>query len=138
MPIIQSSASSETEGRSGLAELTIDQMIAALEQLSEDELVFFTRRAILLHTRRGIPLLIDEEEQALLNAIYGRLPPTDQDRLDGLREKSRYHTLTPAEHAELLTFVQRVERNDVAKAEALVHLAKKRGVNDALHLLNGE
>jgi hypothetical protein len=36
-------------------------------------------------------------------------------------------TLTPAEQAELLAFVQQVEQRDVIRAEVLVQLAKKRG-----------
>jgi hypothetical protein len=73
----------------------------------------------MIQARRGIPLLVDEEEQAFLSVIGGRLPPEPQHRLDELREKSRDGTLTSAEHAELLAFVQRVERQDVARAQAV-------------------
>lgn len=111
------------------AELTVDHLIRAVEQLSSDELAEFTRRVIGLQARRGIPLLVDEEEQALLSAIVGsRLPAESQRRLDELREKSRAGTLTPEEHAELLASVQQVERQDVVRAQALVDLADKRGI----------
>lgn len=111
------------------AELTVDHLIRAVEQLPPGELIEFTRRVIGLQVRRGVPLLLGEEEQALLSAIVGvQLPPESQRRLDELREKSRIGTLTPEEHAELLTFVQQVERQDVARAQALVDLANRRGV----------
>lgn len=110
------------------AELTIDDLIQAVEQLPSDELTQFTRRVIEIQTRRGVPLLMDEEEQALLDTLPGGLPEEAQRRLDELRKKSREGKLTPAEHAELLTFVQQIERQDVARAKALVELARKRGV----------
>jgi len=70
---------------------------------------------------------VNDEEQALLVAISGRLPTEAQRRLDELWEKSHGETLTPAEQAELLAFVQQVEQRDVIRVEALARLAKKRG-----------
>ncbi|TEU15445.1 MAG: hypothetical protein E3J21_13180 [Anaerolineales bacterium] len=109
------------------AELTVEHLIRAVEQLPSEELTEFARRVIAIQLRRGVPLLMNDEEQALLAAISGRLPTEAQRRLDELREKSHEETLTPAEQAELLTFVQQVEQRDVVRAEALVQLAKKRG-----------
>ncbi len=109
------------------AELTVDHLISAVEQLPSEELAEIARRVIAIQVRRGVPLLMSDEEQALLAVISGRLPTEVQRRLDELREKSREETLTPTEQAELLTFVQQVEQRDVIRAEALVRLAKKRG-----------
>ena len=119
------------------AELTVDHLIRAVEQLPSEELAEFARRVIAIQMRRGVPLLMSDEEQALLAAISGRLPTEVQRRLDELREKSHEETLTPAEQAELLAFVQQVEQRDVIRAEALVQLAKKRGatVSELMHTL---
>ncbi len=119
------------------AELSVEDLIHAVEQLPSDELTEFTRRVLAIQARRGIPLLMDDEEKALLSVITSRLPPEKQRRLDELREKSREGSLTPDEHAELLTFVQQVERQDVARAQALLDLAKKRGttVSELMHEL---
>ena len=119
------------------AELTVDHLIRAVEQLPSEELAEFARRVIAIQVRRGVPLLVNDEEQALLAAISGRLPTEVQRRLDELREKSYEETLTPVEQAELLAFVQQVEQRDVARAEALVQLAKKRGttVSELMHTL---
>jgi alkylhydroperoxidase/carboxymuconolactone decarboxylase family protein YurZ len=119
------------------AELTVDHLVRAVEQLPPEELAEFARRVIAIQVRRGVPLLVNDEEQALLAAISGRLPTEAQRRLDELREKSYGETLTPVEQAELLAFVQQVEQRDVARAEALVQLAKKRGttVSELMHTL---
>jgi predicted transcriptional regulator len=119
------------------AELTVEHLIRAVEQLPSEELTEFARRVIAIQVRRGVPLLMNDEEQALLATISGRLPTEVQRRLDELREKSHEETLTPAEQAELLTFVQQVEQRDVIRAEALVQLAKKRGttVSELMHTL---
>lgn len=119
------------------AELTVDHLVRAVEQLPSEELAEFARRVIAIQVRRGVPLLVNDEEQALLAAISGRLPTEVQRRLDELREKSYEEALTPVEQAELLAFVQQVEQRDVARAEALVQLAKKRGttVSELMHTL---
>ena len=56
------------------AELTVDHLIRAVEQLPSEELAEFARRVIAIQVRRGVPLLMSDEEQALLVAISGRLP----------------------------------------------------------------
>ncbi len=108
--------------------LTIDDLIKAVEQLPPQELTKFTRRVIALQAGRGGSLLVDEEEQALLVTVEGRLRPDLQSRLNLLRKKSRKRPLTPPEQAELLQFAQQVEEQDLRRVEALVNLAQKRGV----------
>lgn len=122
------------------AKLTVDDLLVAVEQLPAQELTDFVRRLIALQTRRGLPLVVDEEERALLQAIEGHLPAKTQRRLDTLRDKSREGTLTSTEQAELLSFVQQVEHQDLARAEALINLARQRGVtiSTLLHQLGLE
>jgi transposase len=110
------------------AKLTIDDLVVAVEQLPTPELTKFVRRIIAIQAQRGAPLLVSEEEQVLLEIVTGKLPAQTQKRLDMLRRKSRTASLTPAEQAELLGFVQQVERQDLARVEALVNLARRRGV----------
>jgi len=57
-----------------------------------------------------------------------KLPPEDQRRLSFLRTRSEQGSLAPEEHAELLSFVERVEREDAERAEALVELARLRNM----------
>jgi len=109
------------------AKLTVNDLLVAVEQLPTRELTEFVRRVIVIQAKRGTPLLDVEDEQVLLTIIEGKLPEEVQHRLGTLREKNRQGTLTPAEHAELLSFVQQVERQDLVRVKALVDLARKRG-----------
>lgn len=108
--------------------LTVDDLIKAVEQLPPQELTKFTRRVIALQAKRGEALLADDEEQALLVTVEGRLRPELQSRLDALREESRKRRLTPSEQAELLQFAQQVEQQDLKRVEALINLAQKRDI----------
>jgi hypothetical protein len=116
------------------AKLTVDDLVDAVDQLPNTELSHFVRRVLVLQARRGLAVLGEDDEQALLDAIQGRqLSESEHKRLARLRAKSRSGALTPAEHAELLQFVQRVEQADLRRVEALVELAKKRGVSWESH-----
>ena len=123
------------------AKMTVDDLLAAVEKLPSQELTEFIRRVIAIQAQRGVPLLANEEEQALLEAIKGQSLSTDeQNRLDELREKSREGSLTQVEQADLLSFVQQVEGQDLARVEALIELARKRGttISDLMHELGIE
>lgn len=109
--------------------LTRDDLLAAVEKLPNPALVEFGWRVRSLQTKRGLPVVETADEGALLQVIADqRLPETDQKRLAWLREKSDDEALTSEEHAELLQYVQRVEQLDLARIEALIELAQKRGV----------
>lgn len=69
----------------------------------------------------------DRERVVDLVAIaQRRLPPEDQRRLSELRAWQEERPLTPGEHAELLAYVERVEREDAERAEALLELSRLR------------
>lgn len=110
-------------------QLTMDDLIAAVDKLPNQALTEFARRVVALQTRRGLPLLETEEEQTLLQVIEEQhLADFDRKRLAWLREKGRDGNLTAEEHAELLAYVQRVENQDLVRIEALVKLSHKRGM----------
>jgi hypothetical protein len=69
------------------------------------------------------------EEAALLQIIQPRLPEDDQTRLAYLRQRNESGDITDAEHQDLLAYVDRVERQDAERAEALIQLAQIRGVD---------
>ena len=123
------------------ARLTTDELLTAVTKLPTPELITFARRVLAIQAQRGVPLLGAEEEQSLLQVIASqRLSDAEQKRLDALREKSRLSALTPAEQAELLAFVQQVERQDLTRVQAFVDLARRRGttLNHLLHDLGLE
>lgn len=110
------------------ARLTVDELLMAVAKLPAPELATFVRRAMAIQAQRGVPLLHADEEQLLLQVIANqRLSEVEQKHLDGLREKSRSGVLSPSEQAELLAFVQQVERQDLTRVQAFVELARKRG-----------
>ena len=69
-----------------------------------------------------------DAEEPLLAILRRRLPPDDQRRLSTLRARKEERPLAPDEHAELLAYVERVEREDAERAQALLDLARLRGV----------
>jgi len=109
------------------AKLTVEDLLVAVEQLPTQELTDFVRRVIAIQSQRGVLLLNLDDEQALLAAVEDRLPAASQKRLDILRDKRGEGTLTAEEQAELLGFVQQIERQDLLRVQALVSLAHKRG-----------
>ena len=112
------------------ARLTLEELVATVETLPLAEMRAFTERVTaILRARQKAAILADDEERALLRRIESRLSPEAQARLDALRAKSRAGTLDAEEHAQLLDFVQQVERQDLARVEALIALAEKRGVS---------
>lgn len=75
------------------------------------------------------------QEQALLPIIQRRLPPEDEARLAYLRKQSESGVITEPEHQKLLEYVDRIERQDAERAEALINLFRLRNV-DLKNLVN--
>ena len=69
----------------------------------------------------------------MLERINQGLSPEAQQRYDELTAKRRAETLTPAEHRELLTSIDQIERADAERVHALIELAQLKNVSvDAL------
>jgi len=123
------------------AKVTIDDLLAAVTQLPGPELTTFVRRVLSIQAQRGLPLLTNDEEQTLLQVIQNqRLSDKAQQRLDILRTQSRMRPLNANEQAELLTYIQQVERQDLTRVQALLELAQRRNTTlpNLLHELGIE
>jgi hypothetical protein len=109
-------------------QLTMEQLLAAVKQLSPGELREFTEQFAAWQKQHAQQ---DEEEAALLACIAenSRLPAAEQRRFNRLRRKHQAETLAKPEATELQALWQRVERMNVARLEALRKLAKRRGTN---------
>jgi hypothetical protein len=68
-------------------------------------------------------------ESSLLEIIQRRLSPEEQARVAYLRQQNQTGVITDTEHQELLVYVDRVERQDGDRAEALIKLAQLRQVD---------
>jgi hypothetical protein len=99
------------------AERTVEQLLTAVKQLSPVQLCEFERRFAAW--------------RKLLTCIQGNsgLSAPEQGRFNRLRRKNQAKTLTKAEEHELQALWRRVEQMNVARLEALVELARRRGAD---------
>jgi hypothetical protein len=109
------------------ADISVDVLVKAAEQLSEKELRQFTSQVLALNAKRMASSVTQEEAELLLR-INGRLPEDVQRRYAELIAKRDAETLGDEEHQELLRLTKQVEAFDVARVEALSQLASRRGV----------
>jgi hypothetical protein len=109
------------------ASFTVEDLLAAIEQLEPVELEKVSQRLLHLQARRRAPNL-SEREAELLREIYRDKPHGFQERFDVLNAKRRAFTLTPEEHEELLRLVDESEAFTVRRTEALAELAQLRQI----------
>jgi hypothetical protein len=107
--------------------LSSEQILSALEELSPAELEGLVPRIIALGAARRAPHLSPEESK-LLARIDECIPANLKTRLSELEARRDNGSLTGAESAELLTLSDRVEKLHAERVAALTRLAKLRGV----------
>lgn len=106
--------------------LSTDQILSAMEQLSPAELEKLVPRVVALGAARRAPHLEPEESKLLARVNVG-LPPDLKARLGELEENRDAGSLSEAEAEELLTVSDQVEQLHAERLEALADLAKLRG-----------
>ena len=109
------------------ADISVDVLVKAAEQLSEKELRQFTSQVLALNAKRMASSVTQEEAELLLR-INSRLPEDVQRRHAELIAKRDAETLGDEEHKELLRLTKQVEAFDVARVEALSKLASRRSM----------
>jgi hypothetical protein len=109
------------------ADVSVNVLVQAAEQLSETELRHFTSQILALNAKRTAPSITQVEAELLVH-INSRLPGDVQRRYDELLDKRDAETLSDAEHEDLLRLTKQVEAFDVARVEALSQLAARHGV----------
>ena len=113
-----------------MATVARQQVIEMIEGLPSESLQELVRFIEFLRFRgaQEAKTPIDDAEAPLLAIISRHLPPEDQRRLSALRASKEDRPLTPEEHTELLAYVERVEREDAERAQALIELSRLRKV----------
>jgi hypothetical protein len=126
------------------AEVNVDELLAAVKQLSVDEIQEFERKLAAWrtratktqagqngHTKKLRQPISQQTEAALIAQIKENsgLPAPEQRRFNKLRRKRQLEDLTEAEQAELQKLWQKVEQMHVMRLEALVELAQRRGTD---------
>ena len=107
--------------------LSTDQILSAMEQLSPAELEKLVPRVIALGAARRAPHL-DPKESALLERVSEALPAELMARLRDLQEKRDTNSLSEPEAEELLVLSDRAEQLHTDRLMALADLATLRGI----------
>lgn len=107
------------------AELSSEQLLQAVTQLSPRELTTFLKQATALRPPQAEYALSRRESELLLKINQGVPKPLSQ-RYHELIAKRRAETLTPDEYTELLTLTDQVELADAQRMENLAELARLR------------
>ncbi len=108
--------------------LSLEELLRCVAQLDPRELEQLIARLLALRAQRLAPSLADQEA-GLLEKINQGLSAEAQQRFDELTAKRRAETLIPEEHRELLASIERIERADAERAQALIALAQLRKVS---------
>jgi hypothetical protein len=108
-------------------EIDLDEVLQGLARLGSKELEQFVEKVIALQAQRRAPSL-PKDETELLQQINRGLPADVRQRYDALNAKLHDETITPEEHEELLTLIDRLELADAERMQRLVALAQIRGV----------
>ncbi len=107
------------------AQLTTDELLRAVQQLSKNELDHFVFQVVSLRAKKQAPSL-PVSESDLLQKINTGLPTELRDRYTELIEKRRAEKLTTEEQKELLTLSDEVEKLEVQRVEYLAEMARLR------------
>lgn len=110
------------------SQLETKRLLDAAMQMSRAELERFVARLFALKARQEAPSLTLRESKLLMKINQGA-PAEVQQRYDSLMRKRRRHKLTRAEHREVLTLTQEIERHDVERVKLLSNLARLRGLS---------
>jgi hypothetical protein len=109
-------------------EIDLDEVLRGLARLGTKELEQFVEKVIALQAQRRAPSL-PENETELLQQINHGMSADIRHRYDALNAKLHDETITPEEHEELLTLIDRLELADAERMQRLVALAQIRGVS---------
>jgi len=109
-------------------EIDLDEVLQGLARLGTKELEQCVEKVIVLQAQRRAPSL-PKDETELLQQINHGMPADMRQRYDALNAKLHDETITPEEHEELLTLIDRLELADAERMQRLVALAQIRGVS---------
>ena len=87
-----------------------------------------TQLAIALHFLEELAQQNNPNETALQQIIQNT-PRIDRDRLNDLRNRNEWETLTPEEYQELLTYEEQLESYNSDRLQAMIHLAELKNID---------
>jgi hypothetical protein len=107
--------------------MSVDELLKAVDDLSEPDLEHLLHRTLFVRARRRGPIATPEES-TLLREINHGIPAELSNRYEILADKRDDETLTEAEYQELLDTANQIEALGVKRLEALVKLSELRQV----------
>ncbi|EGJ30530.1 MULTISPECIES: hypothetical protein [Moorena] len=110
------------------AQLSYDQLLRAVEQLSLSELEKVGAYIISLQAQRKAPSLSSDQARLLITINQG-VPADIQNRYDELIQKRKMETLTAEQYKELLALSDQVETIEAKRVEAMAELARLRQIS---------
>jgi len=109
-------------------QLSSEDLLKAVEQLSHEDLKTFISQAIALQAQRNASRLSQQESELLLK-INQIIPSDIENHYNDLIAKRDSVTLTDNEHQELLCLTEQIELQAAERVECLVELANLRGIS---------
>ncbi|MBE9200953.1 STAS/SEC14 domain-containing protein [Nodularia sp. LEGE 04288] len=109
-------------------QLSSEDLIKAVEQLSQADLKQFISQVIALQAQRTAPSLMQQESELLLKINQG-ISLDIQNYYNDLIAKREAETLTDEEYRELLSLTEQIEKQQAQRIEYLVELANLRGIS---------
>ena len=106
----------------------VDELLKAVDSLSEPDLDNLVKRALFVRARRKTNVLTPAETDLLLEINQG-ISAQVHDRYEILLEKRDNETLTEVDYRELLGISNQIESFGVKRIEALAKLATLRQVS---------
>lgn len=110
------------------AELSAEQLLQAVTQLPEAELMRFVAKVNLLRPPRQERRLSRKESELLLKINQG-IPSELQRRYNALIARREDETLTQSEYDELIQLTHQVETSNAKRVEHLIELARLRKIS---------
>lgn len=109
-------------------QLSSEELLRAVEQLSLPDLEKFVSKIIVLQAQRKASNLPQAEAELLLK-INQSVPLDIHKHYEELSVKRQTETLTLDEHRELLHLNEQIEKEQAQRIENLVELARLRGIS---------
>ena len=109
-------------------QLSSEELLKAVEQLSLPEFEQFASQIIAIQAKRRTSIL-PQKEAELLTKINQGIPPETQKYYQQLIAKREAETLKETEYNRLLTLSEEIEKIEAKRLENLVELANIRGIS---------
>ena|ERR1051325_6029240 len=110
------------------AQLSSEELLKAVEQLSAQELERFFDKIVEMRAQQKAPRLTLQESE-LLARINQPIARDTRQRYHDLIEKRRASLLNEAEYEELLRLTDEIEKADAERVRSLVELARVRNLS---------